>query len=177
MSVSLNSWPGIPTANSAHLATGVVPGTKKKITMQVDVLPLFLAYLSDWHKTVMPINVKGALGPDGWAYRAARSGAGLSNHASGTAVDVRYDVLKADHKRHMTTAQTAAVHALLNKYVTTTGKRIFGWGGDWTVGVSCDEMHTEIIQFWSPGAKNTNGSRLDVLNVISHLKIKPNGTF
>ena len=175
MSTSLNGWPGIPLANSKSLATGLVPGTSKHVTLQKDCLPLFLCYLADWHHHVMPIDVKGALGPDGWEYRASRVSANLSNHASGTAVDVRYDVLKADHKRHLTPVQIAAVHKLLDKYVTTSGKRVFGWGGDWTVGTYCDEMHTEIIQSWSPGSHGSNGTLADVRDVITHLRINPQG--
>ena len=175
MSTSLNGWTGIPLANSKFLATGIVPGTGKHVTLEKEVLPLFLCYLADWHHHVMPIDVKGALGPDGWEYRAARGSANLSNHASGTAVDVRYDVLKANHKRNMTPTQITAVHKLLDKYVTSTGKRIFGWGGDWTVGTYCDEMHTEIIQSFSPGSHGTNGSRADVHNVITRLRINPQG--
>ena len=173
---SLNGWVGIPLANSPLLATGVVPGTKKSVTTEKHCLPLFLAYLHDWHTHVMPIDVPGALGPDGWEFRQARTGAGLSNHGSGTAVDVRYDVLKADHKRHMTPAQIINVHTLLDKYTTTSGKRVFGWGGDWKVGVYCDEMHTEIIQSWSPGSQGHNGTLADVQNVIAKLHIQPNGT-
>ena len=177
MSISLNGWPGISSSNSSLLATGVVPGTQKKVTLQRDVLPLFLAFLSDWHRTVHTIEYAGALGPDGWEYREARTGAGLSNHASGTAVDVTYDWLKADHARHMSTAEIAAVHHLLDKYKTSAGKRVFGWGGDWQVGKFCDEMHTELIQSWSPGSLGSNASLSDVRNVILRLGIQPDGTF
>ena len=172
MARSLNGW---PQAGYADLSFGVVPGTSKKVTLRRDVLPLFLAYLADWHTTVMPIDVPGALGPDGWAVRQARTGAGLSNHASGTAVDVRYDVLKADHKRHMTRAQINAVHALLAKYVTSDGRRVFGWGGDWKVGLYCDEMHTELAQDWAAGAGGKAASKADVADVIKRLRIRADG--
>jgi hypothetical protein len=173
---SLNGWPGIPTASSG-LATGTVPGTARKVTTATVALPLFLAYLADWHKTVMPIDGSSAyLGPDGWEYRQARTGAGLSNHASGTAVDVRYDVLKADHARHMTAAQIVAVHNLLDKYTDASGRRVFGWGGDWTVGTYCDEMHTELAQAWAIGAQNRPTTAADVTVVIARLGIRPDGT-
>lgn len=176
MSTSLNGWAGIPSAGP-NLARRQVPGTTRSVTLQADVLPLFLAYLADWHKTVMPIDGKPSyLGPDGWEYREARTGAGLSNHASGTAVDVRYDVLKADHQRHMTSAQIDAVHALLNKYVDADGRRVFGWGGDWKVGVYCDEMHTELAQSWAIGARGRNTTLADVRAVIKRLHIAPDGT-
>jgi hypothetical protein len=172
MGTSLNGWAAPP----ARLATGTVPGTKKKVTLQADVLPLFLALLSDIHKTVVPIDVPSALGPDGFEYRDARTGAGLSNHASGTAVDVRYDLMKADRKKHLNDAQTAACHKLLDKYVDSNGRRIFGWGGDWKLGVYMDEMHWEIIQSWSSGAYGRKTTVQDVKNVIARLKIQPDGT-
>lgn len=176
MTTSLNGWAGIGKAGPA-LARRLVPGTTRAVTLQVDALPLFLAYLADWHKTVMPIDgSRSYLGPDGWQYREARTGAGLSNHASGTAVDVRYDVLKADHQRHMTPAQIAAVHRLLDKYVDDQGRRVFGWGGDWTVGKACDEMHTELAQAWAVGARNRPTTLADVRAVIKRLGIRPDGT-
>lgn len=176
MTTSLNGWAGIPASGPA-LATRRIPGTTRSVTLQVDALPLFLAYLADWHKTVMPIDGSPAyLGPDGWEYRQARTGAGLSNHASGTAVDVRYDVLKADHQRHMTPTQIAAVHRLLDKYVDANGRRVFGWGGDWKIGTYCDEMHTELAQSWAAGAQGRSTTLADVRAVIKHLGIRPDGT-
>lgn len=176
MATSLNGWPGI-TAAGPSLARRIVPGTTRAVTLQAAVLPLFLAYLADWHKTVMPIDgSRSYLGPDGWEYRDARTGAGLSNHASGTAVDVRYDVLKADHQRHMTPAQIAAVHRLLDKYVDSSGRRVFGWGGDWAIGKFCDEMHTELAQDWAVGAHGRDTTIADVKAVIARLGIRPDGT-
>lgn len=176
MSTSLNGWPGIATVGPA-LASGVVPGTTRRVTTVKAALPLFLAYLADWHREVMPIDGSTAYrGPDGWLYRESRTGGGLSNHASGTAVDVRYDVLKADHQRHMTAAQTAAVHRLLDRYVSATGRRVFGWGGDWTVGTYCDEMHTELAQSWATGAQGRTSTPADVAEVIARLRIRPDGT-
>lgn len=170
---SLNGWVAPPPL----LATGTIPGTTKKITMRKEVLPLFLAYLSEWHKTVHSIDYPGCLGPDGYEYRESRTGAGLSNHSSGTAADVTYDWLKADRLRHMNASQITAVHNLLNKYVTSKGKRIFGWGGDWTVGTYCDEMHTELIQSWSPGSQGANATLADVQDVLKRLGINSDGTF
>jgi hypothetical protein len=150
-----------------------VPGTKKKVTLQADVLPLFLALLADIHKTVVAIDTPGALGPDGYELRDARMSSGISNHGSGTACDVRYDLMKADRKKHLTDAQTAACHKLLNKYVDSNGRRIFGWGGDWK---AIDEMHWEIAQSWAVGAHGRKTTMQDVKNVITRLKIQPDGT-
>lgn len=179
MTTSLNGWAVVaPTGAATALARRVVPGTTRSVTLQKDALPLFLAFLADWHKTVMPIDgSRSYLGPDGWEYRMARTGAGWSSHSSGTAVDVRYDVLRADHQRHMTPAQIDAVHKLLDKYVDDSGRRVFGWGGDWTVGTFCDEMHTELAQSWAKGARGRATTLADVRAVIKRLNIRPDGTF
>lgn len=172
---SLNGWPGIESSSAPDLATGAVPGTKQRVTMQRDVLPLFLAFLADWNRTVMPLDATGELGPDGWSYRPARTGDGLSNHASGTAVDIRYDVLRADRRRHMTAAQVDAVHRLLAKYVDGDGRRVLGWGGDWS-DANVDEMHVELAQSWAVGARGRRTVKADVFAVIKRLGIRPDGT-
>ena len=56
MTTTLNGWTAITVGTSSDLANGVVPGTKRRVTTQKDCLPLFLAYLADWHKIVMPID-------------------------------------------------------------------------------------------------------------------------
>ena len=177
MPTSLNGWPGVATSGPA-LRSIRIPGTGRTVVLEKTCAPLFAAFLSEWHKTVMPIDgSRTYLGPDGWEYRQARTGDGLSNHASGTAVDVRYDVLKSDHQRHMTSSQIAAVHRLLDRYVDDQGRRVFGWGGDWTVGTYCDEMHTELAQGWAIGARGRATTKTDVLAVIKHLGIASDGTF
>jgi hypothetical protein len=72
-------------------------------------------------------------------------------------------------------AQIAAVHHLLDKYADVSGRRVFGWGGDWTVGTYCDEMHTELAQGWATGAQNRDTTLADVKAVIAHLGITPDG--
>jgi hypothetical protein len=174
MGTSLNGWPGIKDGNDPRLTWIAIPGTHKKVCVRKETAPLFAAIFSEINTQVLALD-PGPL--DGWEYREARTKSGLSNHASGTAVDFRYDVLKADHERHMTDAQIAAMHKLLNKYVTSKGKRVFGWGGDWKVGKYCDEMHVEIIQSWSPGSQGSNGTPEDCADAIKFLGINSDGTF
>ena len=171
MAVSLNGWPVLEPGDN-RLSTGTVPGTAKQITMRDVVLPLFLAVCSDINKKIIPIS--GGYGPDGWQVRPAHAANGLSNHSSGSAVDNRYDVMKADRQKHLTDAQHAAMHLILDKYKTSGGKRVLGWGGDWTVGTYMDEMHTEIGQAWEPGV-GSPVTVADVRNVIARLGIHPNG--
>ena len=171
---TLGGWPGIETAQEQkNLVWITVPGTKKKVCLHKDVAPVFAAILSEINKKIIPLD-PGPL--DGWEFRQARSANGLSQHAGGVACDFRYDVLKADHGNHLPVAKHDAMHKLMDKYVTSTGQRVFGWGGDWTKGTFEDEMHLEAIQNWSPGSHGSNATIADFKNVQKRLGIRANGT-
>ena len=170
---SLNGWAAIQSESDPQLRSIQVPGTNKRVTVRREAAPLFAAILSEINKKLIPLD-GGPL--DGWEYRAARQSNALSNHSSGTACDFRYDVLLADNNLHWPAAKHDVMHKLMDKYVTTSGKRVFGWGGDWTPGRSADEMHIELIQSWSPGSQGANCTLADVQNVIKRLGIKPDGT-
>jgi len=173
MSTSLNGWPVIPHSTDPRLLWIVVPGTKKKVCVRKEAAPLFACALAEINKRIIPLD-GGPL--DGYEYRQARMGGGWSNHSSATACDFRYDRLPADHKIHLTAAKHAEMHKILNMFITTKGKRVFGWGGDWKPGVAADEMHLELIQSFSPGSQGRDCTLDDVLNVTKRLGIKPNGT-
>lgn len=70
-----NKWPYF----NYPKASGIIPGTSKNLYMNKDVLPLFLAFASDYNKLIRPIKTIYGIG--------ARSG-NYSNHPSGTAVDI-----------------------------------------------------------------------------------------
>lgn len=147
-----------------------VPGTTKHVLLRKEVAPLFLNLLARVNKEVLHLN-PGPL--DSWEYRGARTGAGLSNHASGTAIDFRYDVLLADHRAHMTKAQHRAMEHILDAYKTADGHRLFGWGGEWQVGKYCDEMHIEVGQDWQVGRAITPA---DFVATTKRLHVRADGT-
>lgn len=133
--------------SSPNLATGIVPGTSRKITAAAWALPVLLDFLRRWNADPdlgggrFPLNKLGPkgrpIGPvDSYAYRQARAAASYSDHA-GYAIDVRYDILKADNRRHMTPRETKAVHALLAGYGGA-----LAWGGDYERLI--DEMHIYV---------------------------------
>jgi hypothetical protein len=177
MANSLNGWPAIPTILNKidpRLRTITIPGTKRQVTVRRGAAPLFAAFLADWQKE-MPARLKLDVGPiGGYVYRESRfnpKASGLSNHASGTAVDVRWDVLLADNKRHMTAAETAILKKILSRYVTKDGHHVLANGYLWH---TCDEMHTELSQGWDYGAKRYT-TMADVNEVVGRLKIDKNG--
>ena len=174
MGTSLNGWPAItPALALVRLRTITVPGTKRTIRLANGCAALFAAFLADWNEE-MPARLKLDQGPvDGWNYRAARAANGFSNHASGTACDVRYDVLKADDKQHMTKAETDTLKRILARYVTADGHHVLANGYAWG---KVDEMHTELSQSFDHknGAKRDTTQK-DVDEVIARLHIDKNG--
>ena len=173
MATSLNGWTVIKSATDANLRTITIPGTKRKITVQKDCAPLFAAFFADWQRQ-MPDRLKLDPGPTaGWNYRYSRFEPDkLSNHASGTAVDVLWTtILLADNKPHMTADEKAMLDEILSRYVTDDGHRVLANGEWWN---KADGMHTEISQSWDRGAKRDT-TLADVKNVIKRLGIDNDG--
>jgi hypothetical protein len=165
---SLNGWAAIPDPSDPRMASVRIAG--HTLHLRKEVMPVFLSALRRINAEVLPL----APGPlDSWEYRDARLGGGLSNHASGTAVDFRYDVLRADHQVHMTPAQRRAMERILDSYQTADGHRLFGWGGEWTPGRACDEMHLEVGQRWQVGRAITPG---DFTQFVARHHLRPDGT-
>lgn len=170
MALCLSGWEAIPNESDGRLRHIHVPGTVKGVTVRTECAPVFAAALSQVNQHVIPLN-PGPL--DGWEYRQARAANGLSNHSGGIAVDFRYDVWTAEHKQWATPDQIRTMHAIMDHFRTTGGKRIFGWGGDWGANF-LDPMHLEIGQAWEPGI-GSFVSVADVLNVQKRLGIDNNG--
>jgi len=175
MATSLNGWP-VLFAGDSRIKTGTIPGTTRSLTMRDACLPLFLHFCAAWHQE-MPARLKLDHGPvDSLEVRQSRVSANYSNHASGTAVDLRYDILKADHQLHMTADETAILKRILSRYVTADGHHVLANGYEWTVGKYADEMHTELSQGWdTKNAAKRNTTLADVQEVIKRLGIQPDG--
>ena len=171
MAVSTNGWTFITSSLDPRLRTITIPGTSKRITVRRGVAPLLAAFLADVHARGIVNLQRNQQFTAGWNPRETASGA-LSNHGSGTAVDMRWDILKPDGQRHMTPEQIDGIHRLLSLYVTGSGKRVFGWGGDYRRTI--DEMHIELGQAWQPGV-GSPVTRADVRAVRQRLGINRNG--
>lgn len=159
MAKSLNGW----AAPAQNLKTFDVPGTKRRLTLDKDAGRVLVALAADYHKTVRPIDI-GPWDEGGYNNREARISAGnLSNHASGTAVDLNWSEEGAQGsawgKRFFAQAKTKAAIAVIKKRY---GK-VVQWGGDWRAQ---DFMHWEI----KPGA-----TKADVLALCQKLGIDQNG--
>jgi hypothetical protein len=96
--------------------------------------------LAEVHKRVEPLTLDGTRGElDDWGYasRPIRGGTAISNHASGTAVDVNATRHPLGAVHTFTSRQVAVIHDIL-----AAVDNVVRWGGDYTG--RRDEMHFEI---------------------------------
>lgn len=99
-----------------------------------------LAHLALWfHEAVEPLNTQRQLDDWGWAVRPIRGSTVMSNHASGTAVDLNAILhpMGVPTASTFTAAQIARVHRRLRHY-----RGMIRWGGDYVNRP--DGMHFEI---------------------------------
>ena len=186
--VGPNGWPYNPS-----LASGIIPGTGKSITMQKDVLPLFLAFGADYNNLIRTIQP----GITGGFRQADPRMNNASNHPSGTALDINwadegahYSIfLGGDRNKQQanfdwwsgkksslapwdskSTVPYKTMNDLLAKYKVLQwfGPSALG-GPSWLSWASSDPMHIQLNQ-------DTDPTLNDVLSVMNDLGIKSDGT-
>lgn len=149
--VSGNAWPAVADGHDARLepfpyVTGRVLGG--------DVHTVLLHVAQRFDAEVEPVDVASSWG---WAYRPVRGyETGLSNHASGTAIDLNATLHPLGERGTFTDAQVAALRAILDEVAP-----VVAWGGDFD---RADEMHLEIV-----------GGPDDVAAVADRLRAAPTG--
>jgi hypothetical protein len=108
---------------------------------------LLIWFAARWHREVEPLHDGWSWG---WAYRDIRGGGALSNHASGTAIDLNAPAhgLGTPARASFSVAQIAAIHRIL-----ADAQGCLRWGGDYgdpahggVRGSRTDPMHTEVIK-------------------------------
>lgn len=137
MASSQNGWPASDEPRTIGVESFAIPGTKLKIRCTKKVAPLLINFCAEFNEKVEPLE-GGALDDWGYAYRAIRGqedAGNLSNHASGTAVDLNATKHPLGKRNTFTDAQEATIRSLAKKY----GLR---WGGDYKN--RADEMHFEV---------------------------------
>ena len=132
---SHNGWPASQDRKAIKIESYRIPGTRISFACAKAVAPLLVNFASDFHSMVEPID-KGQLDDWGYAYRPIRgTTVHLSNHASGTAIDLNALKHPLGASGTFTKAQERTIRELCAHY----GLR---WGGDYEVRK--DEMHFEI---------------------------------
>ena len=100
-----------------------------------DVAVVLAHFAERFDAEVEPIDVASSWG---WAYRPVRGhDEGLSNHASGTAIDLNATVHPLGSSGTFTDEQVARLRTLLDEVAP-----VLAWGGDFD---RPDEMHVEIV--------------------------------
>lgn len=133
---SQNGW---RANDSTVTANQLVPGTEVKLRVRKDAPGLLLLEVaSAFDRLVEDIdNARGALDDWGYAERPVRgSTTVLSNHASGTAIDLNATKHPLGKRNTFSPTQVARI----NEIVAVTGGAVT-WGGIWN---RPDEMHFEI---------------------------------
>lgn len=132
MTYSQNGW----SANDSSLmATYTVPGSSVRVTLRKgNASVVLLEVMRRFHAEVQPLHQEDT---GGYAYRAIRGGTSLSNHASGTAVDLRWKAHPLGAVGTFTSGQVAAI-----KRILASMDGVIRWGGNYTGRK--DEMHFEI---------------------------------
>lgn len=136
MAVSQNGW---PANNPKLIFSQQIPGTQVKVRTRIDAAgALLLEVASAIDRTVEDIdNARSGLDDWGYAERPIRGGTALSNHASGTALDINALRHPLGKKGTFSPAQVKQIHNILK-----VCGGVVRWGGDYTGRV--DEMHIEI---------------------------------
>ena len=135
MLTSHNGWTASKDPAEIDVKSYLVPGTKIKLRCAATCAPLLITFAAEFHAHVEPIDV-GALDDWGYAFRNIRGSADkLSNHSSGTAIDLNAPSHPLGHSGTFNPMQIVLIQALCKKY----GLK---WGGDYKGRK--DEMHFEI---------------------------------
>ena len=127
MTNSYNGWPGIKSGSDPRLTTiEPVPGRKFRVRAGA-VAEVFTWLIRRFHAEVEPIT-GGVLDDWSYAYRAVRESTTLSNHASGTAVDLNATKhpWQTRATANFTASQIAAIRRILADAVVN-GKPVLRW--------------------------------------------------
>lgn len=132
---SPNGWPAGEDRKTLQIASFTVPGTSLKIACAQAVAPLLVAFCKEFNELVEPID-PGQRDDWSYAYRMTRGARSvLSNHASGTAVDLNALKHPLGKSNTFTQEQRNIILLLITKYG-------LAWGGNYKKRK--DDMHFEI---------------------------------
>jgi len=132
---SPNGWPASEDRKALGIETFAVPGTKIKFACAKAVAPILVSFAKEFHELVEPID-QGQLDDWGFAFRMTRgSDRVLSNHSSGTAIDLNAIKHPLGKSNTFNKDQRNIINLLITKYG-------LAWGGNYKKRK--DDMHFEI---------------------------------
>ena len=134
--VSANGWPASKYPADINVQLFPVVGAKTRLRAEATAGRILSAFAAEFHAKVEPIDT-GDLDDWGYCYRPVRGDtAKLSNHASGTAIDLNATRHPLGKINTFTAEQQATIRLLCKRY----GLK---WGGDYKTRK--DDMHFEIV--------------------------------
>ena len=133
--LSSNGYPASKDRAAIAIKSYPINGTSTKISCAEVVAPLLVGFCQEFHELIEPIDGE-ALDDWGYAFRMVRGSTDkLSNHSSGTAVDLNATKHPLGKAGTFPAEKVPMIQALAKKYGLT-------WGGDYKNRK--DEMHFEI---------------------------------
>lgn len=145
MTTSQNGYPVLDSGTSGplpRLRLWVIPGTGRHLLLRDGAVGFLLVHLAlVLHDTVERLNIWGQPWDEwGWASRPIRGSEVISNHASGTAMDLNATRHPLGKRGTFTRRQVKRIHYLLSaRYLGA-----IRWGGDYVN--RADEMHWEVVK-------------------------------
>jgi hypothetical protein len=134
--ISQNGWTASADPKEIGVESFAVPGSKIKLRCAKSVAPLLVTFAAEFHQHIEPID-EGKLDDWGYCFRNVRGSTDrLSNHSSGTAIDLNATKHPLGHAGTFTPMQSVLIMALCKKYGIT-------WGGS-PAWKRKDEMHFEV---------------------------------
>ena len=132
---SYNGWTASKDQAEIGIKSYSIPGTQLKIRCAEAVAPLIVGFCKEFNELIEPLD-GGQLDDWGYAFRLVRNSTDrLSNHASGTAIDLNATKHILGKIGTFPAEKVPMIRALAKKY------GLF-WGGDYKNRP--DEMHFEI---------------------------------
>ena len=131
MAVSHNGWPAIPSGTHESLA--IIPHVQGRV-LKGDVETIF-RYIVDFINTQVEIVQYSQSW--GYAYRKISGSESLTNHASGTAIDINAVKHPMGRRDTYSTENQAKIRGMVKKL-----DGVVRWGGDYNTRP--DDMHFEI---------------------------------
>lgn len=133
--VSSNGWTASPSRPAIGVKNFIVPGTTRHLACASAVAPLLIAFAQWFHEHVEPID-EGTYDDWGYNYREIVGFTTLSDHSSGTAIDLN----ASKHPQHKAGTFPPEKAAAIRQACVKYGLK---WGGDYK-GERVDEMHYSI---------------------------------
>jgi len=132
---SQNGWKASKDPAEINIKSFPIEGTDRKIRCNALAGRLLAAFAKEFHEQVEPID-KGTFDEWGYAYRNVRGDSdNLSNHSSGTAIDLNATKHPLGKRDTFNKEQRAVLDALCKKYRLR---------GGYTYTSRADDMHFEI---------------------------------